>query len=280
MQGAGGVGGLLEVSDYGSSTTTNCFAAFDGNGNLAALVNAANGTTLANYEYGPFGEVIRQTGPMATTNPFRFSTKYQDDESDLLYYGYRYYKASTGDWLSRDPIGEAGGRNLYGLLGNDPINIIDAKGLKGLCGCKCKKVKFGTPGTGLSVSGTAPNWYVGIKVPYTIEVEGDPMKCHCSYFDDGTIKAVGQYKNGEPIDISKNYDHVQVPTDGGCVSGVDSPGFNLTTGAPDGGFSANVTVTYNWTGTVVCQDSDGTIFDSTTLNETDSQHVNSPNRPN
>jgi len=99
---------LLEVSDYGSSTTTNCFAAFDGNGNLAALVNAANGTTLANYEYGPFGEVIRSTGPMARINPFRFSTKYQDDESDLLYYGYRYYKASTGTWVSRDPVNELG----------------------------------------------------------------------------------------------------------------------------------------------------------------------------
>jgi hypothetical protein len=38
---------------------------------------------------GPFGEVIRATGPMAKTNPFRFSTKYQDDQTDLLYYGYR-----------------------------------------------------------------------------------------------------------------------------------------------------------------------------------------------
>ncbi|MGO8931765.1 MAG: RHS repeat-associated core domain-containing protein [Limisphaerales bacterium] len=53
---------------------------------------------------GPFGEVIRATGPMAKVNPFRFSTKYQDDETDLLYYGYRYYKASTGTWLSRDPL--------------------------------------------------------------------------------------------------------------------------------------------------------------------------------
>jgi RHS repeat-associated protein len=56
---------------------------------------------------GPFGEVIRATGPMAKANPFRFSTKYQDDESDLLYYGYRYYKASTGTWLSRDPLNAA-----------------------------------------------------------------------------------------------------------------------------------------------------------------------------
>ncbi|MGD1088735.1 MAG: type IV secretion protein Rhs, partial [Verrucomicrobiota bacterium] len=37
-QGAGGVGGLLEVSYYGSSTT-NCFPAFDGNGNVMALIN-------------------------------------------------------------------------------------------------------------------------------------------------------------------------------------------------------------------------------------------------
>jgi len=43
---------------------------------------------------------------MAMANPIRFSTKYDDDESDLLYYGYRYYKPSTGTWLSRDPLGE------------------------------------------------------------------------------------------------------------------------------------------------------------------------------
>jgi RHS repeat-associated protein len=57
---------------------------------------------------GPFGEVIRATGPMAKANPFRFSTKYQDDESDLLYYGHRNYNASTGRWLSRDPVVESG----------------------------------------------------------------------------------------------------------------------------------------------------------------------------
>jgi RHS repeat-associated protein len=57
---------------------------------------------------GPFGEVLRATGSMAKANPFRFSTKYQDDETDLLYYGYRYYNASTGRWLTRDPIEEHG----------------------------------------------------------------------------------------------------------------------------------------------------------------------------
>ena len=103
MQGAGGVGGLLWLSQP-STTNSQQFAAFDGNGNVAVLVCATNGAVTANYEYGPFGEVIRATGSMAKANPFRFSTKYQDDESDLLYYGYRYYSPATGRWLSRDPL--------------------------------------------------------------------------------------------------------------------------------------------------------------------------------
>jgi len=127
-QGAGGVGGLLEVTYHGTAAT-NAFVAYDGNGNVAALVNAGDGTLLANYDYGPFGEVIRQTGPMAKVNPIRFSTKYQDDESDLLYYGYRYYKPSTGTWLTRDPAEETGGKNLYGFTGNAPVQFVDAFGL-------------------------------------------------------------------------------------------------------------------------------------------------------
>jgi RHS repeat-associated protein len=66
---------------------------------------------------------------MATANPFRFSTKFQDDETDLLYYGYRYYDSSTGRWNSRDPIEEQGGFNLYGFVANGPLDKIDRLGL-------------------------------------------------------------------------------------------------------------------------------------------------------
>lgn len=74
--------------------------------------DAADGVISTCYEHGPFGEVIRATGPMAKLNPFRFSTKYQDDETDFLYYGYRYYNPSTGRWPNRDLRGEPG----FGLL--------------------------------------------------------------------------------------------------------------------------------------------------------------------
>jgi RHS repeat-associated protein len=128
VQGAGGVGGLLKVG-YVGTQATNAFVAFDGNGNVSALVNAADGKTVAQYEYAPFGEVIRSTGPMAKVNPFRFSTKFQDDETDLVRYEPgRYYVPWRGGWANRDPIGEAGGANLYGFVGNDPTDQFDILG--------------------------------------------------------------------------------------------------------------------------------------------------------
>jgi RHS repeat-associated protein len=77
---------------------------------------------------GPFGELIRATGPLAFVNPFRFSTKYQDDETGYLYYGYRYYDPSTGRWPNRDPLEEDGGLNIYAVAGNAPVNALDILG--------------------------------------------------------------------------------------------------------------------------------------------------------
>jgi RHS repeat-associated protein len=128
LQGAGGVGGLLAVTDSSGSH----FAGYDGNGNVTLLVKATDRSVTAQYEYGPFGELLSSSGSMATANPFRFSTKYQDDETGLLYYGYRYYNPNTGRWLSRDPIAERGGLNLYLFLSNDPLNRADFLALQGI----------------------------------------------------------------------------------------------------------------------------------------------------
>ena len=128
MQGAGGVGGLLSLTVHSGSSAGTYFYCYDGNGNVAGLISAADGTLAACYEYGPFHELIRATGPLAKENPFLAATKFYDWESDLYYYGYRYYNPSTGRWLSRDPIGEAGGFHLYAFCDNNAIRYIDAYG--------------------------------------------------------------------------------------------------------------------------------------------------------
>jgi hypothetical protein len=68
MTGAGGVGGLLLMNSVSSGVH---FYAYDGNGNVTALVKAADGTVSATYEYDPFGDLLRQSGPVADENRFQ-----------------------------------------------------------------------------------------------------------------------------------------------------------------------------------------------------------------
>ena len=133
LEGAGGVGGLLAIRDHAENAVY--YTAYDGNGNVTGLIDSADVSVAAIYEYGPFGEAIRASGPAADTNPFSFSTKYFDAESELYYYGYRYYNSDVGRWLNRDPIKELGGASLYGFVGNDSINRWDYLGLTGSVGC-------------------------------------------------------------------------------------------------------------------------------------------------
>jgi RHS repeat-associated protein len=57
------------------------------------------------------------------------STKYWDADSKTLAYQFRDYGPGMGRWLSRDPIGERGGENLFAFLENEPIYNFDLFGL-------------------------------------------------------------------------------------------------------------------------------------------------------
>ena len=82
----------------------------------------------AHYEYSSFGKITKTTGSIANRFVFRFSSEYQDTESGLVYYNYRYYSPELGRWLSRDPIGEWGGYNLYEMVGDDEVGRWDVFG--------------------------------------------------------------------------------------------------------------------------------------------------------
>ncbi len=98
---------------------------YDGNGNVSILADASDGSLASEYDYSPFGQTLKATGSATNVNPFTFSTKYQDVETELFYYGFRYYNAETGTWLNRDPIEEEGGLNLYAMVQNDAVNAWD-----------------------------------------------------------------------------------------------------------------------------------------------------------
>jgi RHS repeat-associated protein len=126
LQGAGGIGGLLARVAMTNDQSPMTFSyAFDGNGNVADVT--ASGAVAAHYEYDPFGRTVSESGPYAAANPWRFSTK-QTDDWGLYYYGLRFYSPNLGRWLSRDPIGEMSGPNLYAYVNNLPIMVLDPLG--------------------------------------------------------------------------------------------------------------------------------------------------------
>jgi RHS repeat-associated protein len=86
-----------------------------------------SGTVVARYDYDPYG---RSTTVLGTTpTDFNFTGLYRHSKSNLDLAVYRAYDPDLGRWLSRDPIGEDGGVNLYDYVGGEPASRVDPQGL-------------------------------------------------------------------------------------------------------------------------------------------------------
>ena len=124
LRGAGGVGGLLAYRNLTSSAVFH--PSFDGNGNIVAWTRSDATEPVSRREYDAFGNALVSEGTAPCS--FGFSTKMQDAETGLYYYGYRWYDPLTGRWPSRDLIGERGGVNLYEFVGDDGVDRWDFLG--------------------------------------------------------------------------------------------------------------------------------------------------------
>ncbi|HEV2805455.1 MAG TPA: RHS repeat-associated core domain-containing protein [Chthoniobacterales bacterium] len=87
----------------------------------------STGTVGGRYDYDPYG---RSTTLLATTpTDMNFTGLYRHAKSNLDLATQRAYDPDLGRWLSRDPIAERGGLNLYGYVQNNPPNRVDLIGL-------------------------------------------------------------------------------------------------------------------------------------------------------
>ena len=103
---------------------------------LGSTVALASGATIqTHYGYDPYGAAQAPIGA-ATTNPFGFTGRENDGgPAGLMYYRARYYNPAWGRFVSEDPIGIAGGVNLYGYVGGNPIDGRDPSGLQASAAC-------------------------------------------------------------------------------------------------------------------------------------------------
>lgn len=102
---------------------------YDGIGSTIAISDSG-GNIVNKYAYDAFGKVLDQVE--AISNPFKYVGQFgvMDEGNGLFYMRARYYDPEAGRFISKDPIGFAGGDlNLYAYVQNNPINYIDPLGL-------------------------------------------------------------------------------------------------------------------------------------------------------
>jgi RHS repeat-associated protein len=92
------------------------------------LLSSASGGNLSAINYDPYGDPNPAFGGLAD---FGYAGMFYHGNSGLYLTHYRAYDPRTSRWLSRDPIGEFGGTNLYTYIEDNPILGDDSTGLSG-----------------------------------------------------------------------------------------------------------------------------------------------------
>jgi len=101
---------------------------YDQVGTLRAITDQ-NHNIIKEITYDSFGNITTDTNPDFTI-PFGFAGGLQDQDTNLVHFGYREYDPYTGKWTTKDPIDFNGGdSNLYGYVLNNPVNFVDLEGL-------------------------------------------------------------------------------------------------------------------------------------------------------
>ncbi len=96
-----------------------------------SMISNSSGTVIQTNVYDAFGSI--QSGN-TLSQPYAFTGREYDSETGLYYYRARYYDPLIGRFISKDPIGFAGGINKYVYVGNSPVTYIDPLGLLNLIG--------------------------------------------------------------------------------------------------------------------------------------------------
>ncbi len=100
----------------------------------SAYITDASGEVFQHLEYFPFGETFVDEHGNQQRTPYLYNGKELDNETQLYYYGARYYDPRTSIWETVDPSWDAPnqiGITPYAYVWNNPIKYIDPDGRQG-----------------------------------------------------------------------------------------------------------------------------------------------------
>jgi RHS repeat-associated protein len=97
-------------------------------GTPEALIDHNSLQLVWQIELDPWGQTQREYNPNNMLQPIRMQGQQLDAETGLFYNRYRYYDPAGGRYITQDPIGLAGGVNLYGYVGGKPTGYFDPVG--------------------------------------------------------------------------------------------------------------------------------------------------------
>jgi RHS repeat-associated protein len=119
----------MAINTSGSKDQTNSrvYMTDTLNSVIAQLNDEDNANVANSYAYSPYGE-SQTIGPDATNNPIQYTSR-ESDGTGLMFYRARYYHPVLKSFLSRDPIGQRGGRNEFTYVRGRPLNAVDPLGL-------------------------------------------------------------------------------------------------------------------------------------------------------
>lgn len=159
-----------------------------------------NGDIISQEEYYPFGGTAlfaARNTIEAKYKTVRYSGK-ERDATGLYYYGFRYYMPWLGRWLNADPAGTIDGLNLYRMVRNNPISLMDEDGRMPVRMTNDKESMIPTSIDYNIIIDTNIDYLyrANTRSPEEIEKAGG-FSASGSIANAGTL---GRFENGEPVE--------------------------------------------------------------------------------
>jgi RHS repeat-associated protein len=231
-----------------STATGSTFYVFDERGNTSVRLDAS-GSVLSSHAADAFGGTLSLPSGGGADDPYAgYGAQwgyYRDAETGLYLCTYRYYDASEGRWLTPDPIGYAGGGNLYGYVSNNPANATDPSGLAPVDAPGYLIYAYWFHGSGAKAAAKNPNGWADFSTPAWgkyMMANPDLANATRAFLGSPLSQLAKSLKTGQTATISCSLTADSVTIGGG---GPYMDGYTLLHGPDDavGGYQISVTAT-------------------------------------